>query len=234
MKLLTKSQVSQEVNFQKKQQIDEGISIATRVDALRKTLGELELQYKEFATLKQKELDGLFTALEKEIQEKRYEIKILEERRIKLLKPLNEEWKQVKEAQSELETKEEEYNGRIIVLKCLENRLEARENGLAPQLKSLGEKITANELATKRTQVNLKKSEEILKSAEIKEKDINNLVSEKMQELLEREALMASKERELDIKNSQLEADKKEINNKRIQLEDREATLEREIKRRIK
>ncbi len=48
MKLLAKKTIDSQVSSQKKQQIDEGIKLATRVDELRKTKAEEEKNLEEF------------------------------------------------------------------------------------------------------------------------------------------------------------------------------------------
>lgn len=234
MKLLKKSEVLREVNFQKKLQVDEGVHIATRVDTLRKTLAELEIQYSEIASKKQIELTEQFKTLESEIREKIYEISTLEDRRIELLKPLDKELEMIKKLQSKQETKEQELSTSFLELKQAQKEIDIKEKKLNKELKSLEEKLQDTEIKSSIANENLKKSEEILRSAQAKETNIDNFIATENTRLLAREALVASKERELTIKESQLETDRKEITNQRLQLEDREATLEREIKRRNK
>ena len=115
MKLLKKSVLSQELNTQRKQQIDEGVYLATNIDTLRKSLNELEEQYQNFAQNKQIELDKQFKSLEIELKEKRLELQSLEERRIELLRPLNDEWFMLTQEKELFREKEEKLSKDILL-----------------------------------------------------------------------------------------------------------------------
>ena len=79
MKLLPKSQVHAQVNEQRRQQIDEGMILAKKVDALRQTLAELEEQQRKFS-------EGTKRELERETQELHEEIAELTKKRDLLVK----------------------------------------------------------------------------------------------------------------------------------------------------
>lgn len=231
MKLLKKSVVTQELATQKKIQIDEGIVLANKIDALRISLSNLEHQHKDFIDNKQIELDKIFKSLEMEIKEKRNELALLEEKRTQLLIPLNEEWLKVSEEKEILKEQATSLNKVISYNLDLKEILEKGDKELEKVSNQMRiEKTDIDEIKLK-AQRNLFKSEKILKTSIESEEEINKRIETKTSEILSREATLASKERELEIAKSQLQKDRKEINNQRIRLEDREATLEREIKR---
>jgi hypothetical protein len=231
MKLLKKSVVTQELINQKKIQIDEGIVLANKIDALRISLSNLEHQHKDFIDNKQIELDKIFKSLEMEIKEKRNELALLEEKRTQLLIPLNEEWLKISEEKEILTEQATSLNKVISYNLDLKEILEKGDKELEKLSNQMRiEKTDIDEIKLK-AQRNLFKSEKILKSSVESEEEINKRIETKTSEILSREATLASKERELEIAKSQLQKDRKEINNQRIRLEDREATLEREIKR---
>lgn len=108
MKLLPPKQLQSKINEQKKAEIDAGIFVARKVDALREEMLSLQKERDDFITGSQavinyslKELHNKKGSLEKEIKE-------LEEKRRELLKPFDEEWGKVEKAKKEiLNTKEE-------------------------------------------------------------------------------------------------------------------------------
>ena len=234
MKLLKKSVLKNELEAQKKLQVDEGVYIANKVDALKKSLVELEVQHRTFIENKQLEIDDQFKLLEREIKEKKVEIKSLEEKRVELLKPLDEEHKKLNQRKVELETKEKEISKSLFLLKEYTKQVQNQEIDLNLQMKSLGTRIKANELETRKTENNLKKSNVALKTASDKLEDIERYVVSKTSILLSREADLAVRERELIIALRQINDRENEIIKKTILLEDREGTLEREIKRQQK
>ncbi len=98
MKLLDRKTVNVELARQRKQQIDEGVTIATKIDVLRQTLGSLEAQHKTFLTGMQSELQRATEGLSDGIAAKKKELIVLEEKRQQLLIPLDV-------ARKEIETK---------------------------------------------------------------------------------------------------------------------------------
>lgn len=234
MKLLKKPTVANELNLQHKMRVDEGVAIATKVDALRKTLSELEVQHQNFIISKQKELNTVISSLEREIKELKAEIVTLEEKRVDLLRPLDAEWSELKSKEIDLQQKEEELRHLFLGLTQSEKEIATRERDLETK------EIIITE-TTLKANSNLLKSEEKLAFAEGKSKEstenitkAEKIIQDKVQELLLREASISSKEREIEIIKSNLAKEEHNINKQKILLADREATLEREIKRQQK
>lgn len=234
MKLLKKSVLTQELNTQKRLQVDEGVRIATKVDALRSSLNDLETQHQNFVENKQLILDNQFKSLERDIKELKAEIVTLESRKTDLLKPLDEEYRKLFQREETVKAKEHELSNSFLQIKESQQIIKIKENDLNLQMKSLGDRIKANEVETKKTKDNLKTSENKLKKALEREEEVERYISSKTSELRSREANLASRERELDILSKQIELREKEIIKQTILLVDREATLDREIKRQQK
>lgn len=95
MKLLTKSTVATEQAREKKSQIDEGLRIATKIDAMRQALADLESQYAKFAAGTKTEMERITAGLVEQIKSLNIEIAILELRRKALLEPLDAKWNEV-------------------------------------------------------------------------------------------------------------------------------------------
>ena len=234
MKLLKKSVLSQELNTQRKQQIDEGVYLATNIDTLRKSLNELEEQYQNFAQNKQIELDKQFKSLEIELKEKRLELQSLEERRIELLRPLNDEWFMLTQEKELFREKEEKLSKDILLFNENKKDIDKKNKELDKKLIQIERSKNDIEILKSKHEDNLKTSENKLKMALEQEEEVERNITSKISELTSREANLASRERELDILNNHIRSREQEIIKRTILLEDREATLEREIKRRNK
>ena len=102
MKLLAKKHVNTLIQLERSQQVQEGVGLAKRVDALRETVAKEEQQLREYRAHAiaevQKEID---TKLE-ELEQVRSEVKEATELRNTLLKPLNKEWQELNLEKSEL------------------------------------------------------------------------------------------------------------------------------------
>src|ERR1700750_2532234 len=85
MKLLKKSIIDAEVNARKKAQMDEGIQLAQKIDTLRKTLNDLEVQHRNFIDGMQGELKKATDELFEEIAERKNEIKELQVQKDRLV-----------------------------------------------------------------------------------------------------------------------------------------------------
>lgn len=90
MQLIKKSVVQNELAQQKKQQIDEGVKIAGKVDLLRRTLADLEDQQTKFIEKSRLELEKQTKDLHAQVEYLKKEILHLEDKREKLLKSLEE------------------------------------------------------------------------------------------------------------------------------------------------
>lgn len=77
MKLLKKSTIDAEINARKRAQIDEGVELAQKIDTLRNTLNDLEVQHRNFIDGMQGELTKATDTLFEEIAEGKNEIKEL-------------------------------------------------------------------------------------------------------------------------------------------------------------
>ncbi len=127
MKILSKKSVDSEVANQRKTQIDEGLSIAKRVDTLRQTLASLEQQHKKFLEGMSLELSKNTDHLFSKIASLKLEIEGLEEKRNALLKPLNEEWERVTLKSKEILQREEDVLQKNSNLEFREKNTEERE-----------------------------------------------------------------------------------------------------------
>lgn len=104
MKLLSKSTIASDQARQRKAQIDEGLGLASRVDALRRTLAELEKQHSTYIAGMKQELEEQTQWLVDSIRDKKKEISDLESQRAALLVPLDAKWAEVNEKSRNLDS----------------------------------------------------------------------------------------------------------------------------------
>lgn len=231
MKLLKKSIIQSDLAFQRKQQIDEGILIAQKVDALRQTLASLESQHKRFVEGTKRELEKEIQSLVLDIQNFKVEILSLKEKREKLLEPLTVEWKLVRDKALENQNISDALDSKMFKIvekeqKVIAQGIKAKEvlariNSRERELLKIYERAADNE---KDTEVALKEAESIRAKATKHFEDTNV-------NLLNRESVVAISEREIEIERKQIESDKSELVKARIQLADQRKTLERAFNR---
>ena len=95
MKLLPKQKVQSLIENERANQINEGIMLAKKIDALREKLADLQQQHSLFVMGMEDNLKAKTENLFQEIERRETEIKLLEIKRQELLKPLDEAWQQV-------------------------------------------------------------------------------------------------------------------------------------------
>lgn len=183
MKLLPKKELAGKINDQKKADIDSGVFIARKVDALREELLLLQKERNDFIAGSQTVINDSLAPLQKKYNLLIKEIKELEEQRKELLKPLDHEWEKVTKLKEEVLEGKESLNllrGNItqesIVLEKekanitkITTQLEIRQEEIE-KLKS--ETLELNELAKKEYEV---ASEEHISQTTIHQKEISKL-----------------------------------------------------------
>lgn len=231
MKLLDRKTVNTLVTSQRKSQIDEGVALAKRIDALRVTLASLEAQQASFTEGMQNELRKKTQPLHEELGNLTREVLDLKEQRKALLKPLNEEWERVRERERVIQGKEIYLDERLQLLSEQEAQRQIREKELVVETQRL---VREREAADE----NLKQAEEIRERAEQVSRETEATRARVLEELVNQEELLdlrdeslAARERELDIEKKSLALRSKELDIRQKQLEDREATLARNITR---
>lgn len=231
MELLKKSTVQLEVQDQRRRRIDEGVKIAQKVDTLRETLASLEAQHQKFLSGMEKELQERTQPLIQRIASLQIEIKNLEGERQRLMTPLTKEWSEVEKKQAELVKEEIVLEKRNVSLTQKEEKQFASGAELKDKLFKV--KTRERELVKARNEAdeNLYLSEEKRDEALKQKKDSDEYAKHVRQSLLETEAELSVKIREVEMRESAIETRKKEQDDREIWLRDRYQTLERTLNR---
>jgi chromosome segregation ATPase len=137
MKLQAPKQLNNELNLQRKNQIDEGVKIATKVDALRQTLASLEQQHTVFLAGSREEAERISTDFRVQKESLQGEIRKLEERKAELMKPLDDEWATLNEAKEQFKLEVADYEIKKDELQEKEKEIKEGEKRLLERTKTL-------------------------------------------------------------------------------------------------
>lgn len=231
MKLLKKSAVSSELAQQKKNQIDEGVRIASKVDALRQSLASLESQEREFISGMQSRLRAETDHLHREIESLKSEILSLEEKRALLLIPLDAERESVRSAKSENDSLRSKIDAGLRRISDKESKMDLISKESRSRLSNIKVRERELEKTIARAIENVDKAGiERSESERIKAESESHYMA-KNKEFLAREAAIASREREIEIEHSHIRDEKEEIIMEKAQLASQRSVLERALKR---
>lgn len=231
MRLLPKQEVNIRQAQQKKAEIDEGLKLARRIDSLR-----------EIAAQEEASLASFRSSTLKAIQE---DIKKLENERNAVKKEVDDLRKELKEGTKRLDVRENELKEHAESLKKLETTLNSRVQALktlATKLKEQSKQSTDyyNRLLYAHKVINEIRKETEATYAEAKSftdlskqqyADIVRMSEAVELDLRTRDIAVASKERDLTIREERIAKTADDLRKKAILLEDREQTLERELAR---
>ena len=234
MKLLKRSTVNIETAQQKRIQIEEGLNLAKKVDALRQTLGSLQQQHEKFLAGMEDELKRRTDGLLQQVAIQKLELVQVAERRKELERPLTEEWEKVK-----ISIHESEKTRDILAkgLLKLADKEKVTEEKYADSKKTLARiNMRERELtkAYEKANQNIAETEKVKEDSLAKMARVDKYIEEKTQEYLTKEAELKAKERDLETSAQKIVDDRNTLLEKETLLKDREATLERELKRQKK
>lgn len=231
MKLLDKKTIAQQKSLEKKQEIDEGLKLARRIDVLRDTSSKEETRLAKFRieSLKQtkKEIDELIVERERIRKEV---LQAEEERRIARL-PLDNEWQSLKDRRSELGSIADTILTKAQELLIEERAITDRRKYLTIDEERIADNKRESLKMILEAQENVNGSREVLEYARKAREIGDHNLSERSKILDRREAKIAVREREADITEEQFKTKDEEIIRREILVNDRYATLLRSEQR---
>lgn len=231
MKLLPKKQVQTLVEDQRKNQIDEGVMLARKVDALREKLADLQKQHSLFVMGMEDNLQEKTGKLFERIQGLETEIKLLEVKKAELRKPLDLEWQKLKTDKESLVAKTSEIEGVLSQIRGKEERIGKRDTESKEKLNHI--KIRERELERtfdKADQLRVEAEKVFLQKNNEKEKQDKEF-SERSSKLDIAESAIKSFQFTLLQRQGQIEMREKENEAEKIRLVDMRKTLERSLAR---
>lgn len=225
MKLIGRKTLATEVASQRKGQIDEGIYLAKKIDTLRRTHSELEVQHRTFLSGMEAELKRTTEGLIQGIAQKKAELIEIENERLRLTAPLDDAWEDVKTAQKDSQKQKEELRNITIIL-------DQRESAMNERLKKAKQtltKINIREHELDRAYVKAEKEREetsLIKEKVTKEKAKQEAYFEKKtQEFFDRESDIKNKEMANKVFSEALTQREQSLTDRERAVEDRYQTL---------
>lgn len=230
MKLLTKSEVAKAQADVKKQEIDEGLKLARKVDNLREIKAQEEASLEKFRRETVSKINTEISLLDTKKSEVLKEVSTLEKARKKLMEPLDDEWKKIHVANLAIGEKVQNLNEKesLILKREKETRIAFKETNNLLAKTILKDERAAELLLKadrKSTQANT-----VLKNAKEIEAKALSFKKEVEKELVERDIQAAVRERSLDMRDINLKKKESSLEKEWELLEDRKAMVERRIK----
>lgn len=218
MRLLDKKSIAVQAASQKKKQIDEGTGLATKVDALRRTLSDEERRLETFRSETIKQVHVEINLEQSKLDSVKKDVLREERKRAELQKPLDVEWEKIRQ---ELNIIQRE---RIEQLRIQETQ-DQRDLEQEKQQKEIdNEKLRVTEdrrLSSK----NLTESEELRKESQITLYDARTKAQETLSNVKAKERIVILREENIIAREEKLEQEKSDIQKKEIDLANRERAL---------
>ncbi len=231
MRLLQKSEIDRKKAVEQKTLMDEGLKIAKRVDILRETVAREEVALERFRASSVETINAEIVPLEKKKNDIKKEVSDLEDTRRELMKPLDAEWARVRELDRKNASKLvflEEWDDVLtdVEKKTQEFRIEAEQHLRAAQTR---EKL-AQEAIDDAARAH-ESAKAALGSAHVVETKALELKKKTEKLLTHREGVVAEREKNAMLKETDLVAREQSLSEGWKLLKDREALLERTLKR---
>ena len=231
MRLLDKPQIQQLKALEMKREVDEGRKLAGRVDALRELQAKEEAELQKFRRETLANIHEEITTKAQERDQLKQEVSKLQDDRAEALKPLTEE-------RAELDSK-------IAKLSILKGEISIAEEALKEEGKAIRDSKKEAKLELQRAKEAKRQANALLKDAETASKEATHsqVWAEKTKEgtqrlrdlvekeLRERDAVLASKERDFILKEEKLAQREEVIRTEWIKIEDQRDTLKRAFER---
>lgn len=231
MHLFEKREIDRLKSKERQQEIDQGITLARRVDSLRETAAVEESNLVKFREKTVAELHEQIKPLQEHKDVLTGEVQDLERRAKNARIPLDAEWEKLKEEKIAFSKERFKLDNRADTLTLqVEEHLRLAQDLENEKGRTANFKRTASE--------NLVQSESTLKNAQevavsIRNKAQLTLVEAQLRQKdsLNREAKVAVREREVEIKQENMAKQEKDLRKREILLKDRLAMLQRTEKR---
>lgn len=234
MKLLPKSDVLAARVDEQRRKADEGARIAKRVDAVRETLLTEESKLEEFRRRKVAEIDADITSRRSERDGLKSEVARLAKERKALLEPLNREWAEVASAKEKARADASEARDRLAEAhreqKSAREAVRKSSDALARALakeEARREALCAADASAEAARAHLQVASQV-------EAGVREMAEKLRAELASRDAECAARERGVTMRETSLQSAESELAKGWELLEDRKASLGREITRRSK
>lgn len=231
MRLLKKEEIVKAKSLERRVEIEEGMKLAKKVDALRDILPREQKKLDDFRRETLASIHKDITEAEDKKTALMSEVKSLEERRVAALKPISHLWEEIRSKEKEVNEREEIVTKIEMEVVSLEQKAQKDLKKASDELKrstnlkesALSDSIDADEKNRDATH-RLEESAEIKRSADEYKKRIDHEIRDSYTQL-------SNHEKSLTIREAELAKNIQKNNEETIRLADMRATLERSLKR---
>jgi alkylhydroperoxidase/carboxymuconolactone decarboxylase family protein YurZ len=201
MKLLSKLEAQLAQNSEKRVEVEAGLKLAKKVDELREMNSKEEQNLEKFknetSKIVQKQIDDLI--MKKNALD--YEVRVLEGKNKLLKKPFEDEWESISNKTiMDLENMDASLKRREGEVSKTEIELYERTRLFFAEQNSLRDKLRIAEQNADETTRKLKEVDEIWTNSKLRESEVNRTLDFKLKDMAEREANVASQERDFAIR----------------------------------
>ncbi len=231
IKLLSKQEINQRQANQKRVEVDQGRKLANRVDTLRELAAQEEVSLASFRAKTLKAINAETEQAAKERGEMLAQVKTLREEIQIGLKPIEKAEIALKAKLNDIKEREDQIKQRTKLIKVKEDDIKndfQKINAIQLRLTYIQNRLEEMYLDA---EDQLNRAEIIFENAELKKRELDLWEKNLREELFAKDINVASRERDITIKEERVQKQHEALNERELQLIDREQTLEREFKR---
>lgn len=231
IKLLSKQEINQRQVLQRHNEIEEGRKLAKRVDNLRELAVEEEASLASFRANTLKAINADIKSATKEHEVILNQVKALRGELETGFSELKKAERVIKLKEEDLILRENQVEERVKLVKEKENQIKKdfeKNLTMTSRLEYANDQLVKLNIAADEK---MQMANDMYEDADFKRNQIERLSERVMKELHDKDIEVASKERDLNIKEERLILTEQQLRDKEIKLVDRELTLEREFKR---
>lgn len=231
MRLLPRSEVNKAKALDRQREIDEGKKLATRVDTLRELAAQEDTNLSKFRDNMVSQIMADIKPLQEEYDGLGHKITLRKGELAQLMKPIDDLWAAVKQAQAINNDWETDLAKREVVVdveKQANLDISLNLNKRMENLDNLAIEISKNNESSARIEANAK---ELLKTARAEAHALSLKADVRTNDLNTREIVVAARERDAKMVDAKNKADAKANNEEAKIIKDRYDTLQRTLKR---
>ena len=231
MRLLKKSEVDQLKASEQRRDVEEGLKLAKRVDDLRETVANEERSLREFRDKTVSIINGEITSKVEERDQLDRDIRQRKSELAELLVPLDAEWVTIAATKERLEQRDSLLVRKEALVASQTEETARALSGLKSKEQQMKQKLVECDARIRNAERKEEKADAALVEATRIKRESIEKAKEVAEDLVHRESIVASREESATIKASELNRREAELDERLLRLKDREAMLERDLKR---
>lgn len=227
MKIPDKKVANTQAQELKRQQISEGTEMVQKIEALRKALNSLQEQHKYFIEKSKEELSRETSELFGQKETLKAEVLSLTAVRAELQRPLDEEWKKLRDEQAIFERSREKFTVQDEKLEARERELKVREARIDITLERAEKAQLESKERSRQIQIDGLEAENILKGIQNAKEGADIQIAQRLEEVKLREDAVEFEKQGVEHVRKLNDLKEQELQEKESKLKDQHETLKR-------